>query len=413
MKRQSANFQPLTHNDLIHSWGEYDFGKRRVTTFDTTLRDGLQSPYSQQHIPLREKILFLEAAAKVGIEAMEIGFPIASTAHHKEVSALARYIKTNKLRIVPSCLARTTPADVESVARIAEESGCPMTINLLIGSSKLRQLVEEWNPDTMVKWISDSIKLAHKYGLTAEFVTEDTTRTDPQTLKKLYSAAIAAGATGLWIADTVGAATPNSTRKLTQFFRKQIIGKQKITLDWHGHDDKNLGTANSLAAAEAGANRIQATALGIGERAGNTPMEPVIINLNLAKANNYHLEALTEYSSCAARMFHVSIPKGHAGVGEYVFSTAAGMHASAIVKARKIGRPELTGLVYCPFPPELFARQLEIFIGPMSGRANVQWHIQKLKTTTNSQKIETILSLAKNEYRFLTHEEIHKLLQDS
>lgn len=139
----------------------------------------------------------------------------------------------------------------------------------------------------MARWIRDSIRLARHCGLTVEFVTEDTARSDPGSLKALYGVAIEEGVGRVWIADTVGEATPNSAGNITRYFMREIIGPRTIGLYWHGHDDRGLGVANSLAALEAGGDRIQAIALGIGERVGNAPMEPVVINLVLACVASY------------------------------------------------------------------------------------------------------------------------------
>lgn len=399
----------LALKDLIYNWGGYDFGSRKITVFDTTLRDGLQSPNIKRQPPLSEKITFLESCCQVGIEAIELGFPSASASHQKEIISLAKHAKKNKLKILLSCLVRTTPTDVEAIIDASQKAGVAITANFLIGSSKIRRLVEDWDLRQMKKWITQSIKTAQKYNLPTEFVTEDTTRSNPKTLKSLYRTAIGHDVQKIWIADTVGQATPNSAKKITTFFVKEIISKTKVGLDWHGHDDKGLGMANSLAAAGAGADRIQATALGTGERAGNTPMEPVIINLNLAGAANYNLKKLSQYSQLASKMFRVPIRDNYPGIGRLVHSTAAGMHAAAIFKAKELKRKDLEGVVYSPFHPEIFGRKLQVFIGPMSGGANVEWNLKRLRIKSNKKMIKKILSTAKKKNRFLSNEEIKKI----
>lgn len=409
MKKKSS----LKTEDFVYSWGNYDFGKRKITVFDTTLRDGLQSPQAQRQPTLPEKINFLEKAVELGIEAIEIGFPISSESHKKEVIALAKHVEKNKLNILLSCLARTAAPDIEAIADIVQKSGAKVTANILIGSSKIRRLVEDWDIKQMIKWIKKSIVLAQRNNLNVEFVTEDTTRTNPETIKILYEAAIEEGVKRIWIADTVGESVPYAAKKITKFFRKKIIKNRKIGLDWHGHDDKGLGVANSLAAISAGADRIQATALGIGERAGNTPMEPIIINLVLANSGDYNLKKLHNYSKTASKMFNIPIRENYPGVGKYVHSTAAGMHAAAILKAKKIGRGDLEGIVYAPFHPKIFQRETEILVGPMSGRANVEWKLKKLGLKASPKEINIILWEAKEKNRFISDDEIKKILQNS
>lgn len=181
MSKKAPN--SIRTNDLIHNWGGYLFAKKTVTVFDTTLRDGLQSPQAQRQPTLKEKLSFLESLYKLGIEAVEIGFPVASKSHKGEVVALAKHAKKQKLDMLLSCLARTTSEDVEAIVDVSQKSGMATTVNLLIGSSKIRQLVEDWDLKEMVKWIKKSIKKAYKYNLEVEFVTEDTTRSDPKVLK--------------------------------------------------------------------------------------------------------------------------------------------------------------------------------------------------------------------------------------
>jgi isopropylmalate/homocitrate/citramalate synthase len=414
---KSVNSNYMDSNDLqvgslIYDWGGFNFHKRKIEVFDTTLRDGLQCPHVKKQPTLPEKIEFLENCCKLGIEAIELGFPVSSESHKNDVIELTRHATRNKLNIALSCLSRTRAEDVQAVIDASQKSGVEITVNLLIGSSKIRRLVENWDIKDMIGWITGSIKLAQDNNLPVEFVTEDGTRTDPKTLKKIYGAAIAMGVKRIWIADTVGETTPNSAKKITEFFKKEIIGKKKVKLDWHGHDDKGLGVANALAAAEAGADRIQVTALGMGERAGNTSAEPVVVNLNMAKANNYNLKDLHSYSQSASKMFGVSIRDNYPVIGSLVHATAAGMHAAAINKARKSKRKDLEGLVYSPFHPEDFGRETLIVVGPMSGSANVEWNLNELGLKVTDEIIGRILSVAKKEKKYLVKEDIRKILQE-
>lgn len=396
--------------DLLYDWGSYDFAGREISVFDTTLRDGLQSPQIQKQPSIKEKILFLESASELGIDAIEIGFPAASERHKQDVIKLAKHAQKTKMPILLSCLARTTKSDIEAVAEVSQKSGVQIIANILIGSSKLRQLVENWNIKQMVTWIEESIKLSHRNNLDVEFVTEDTTRTDPETNSILYKTAIQNGVKRVWVADTVGTASPNSAKKITKYFVEKIIAGSNVGLDWHGHNDKGLGTANALAAAEAGADRIQATALGTGERAGNTAMEPVVISLSLEGINKYNLTKLEKYSSQASTMFDIPISGSYPGIGKYVHSTAAGMHAAAINKARKMKREDIEGIVYAPFSPTIFNRKSVILIGPMSGKANVELVADKLGLSVNEAQGKKILQKAKNENRFITINEVKSYL---
>lgn len=395
-------------DNLLYEWGGYHFGNRPITVFDTTLRDGLQSAQIKRLPKISEKIAFMTACYELGIDAIEIGFPIASSSHKQDVIALAKHAKNNKYPMLISCLSRTIASDVEAIIDVSQKAGTEVTVNLLVGSSKIRHFVESWTLEEIKKWIENCISMAHTNNLPVEFVTEDTTRSDAEILKFLYSIAINKGVKRIWIADTVGEATPAASKNITTFFKKRIIGRKKIGLDWHGHDDKGLGVASALAALEAGADRIQATALGIGERAGNTAMEQIIINLQLAHVGHYNLKKLSNYSRLASEMFGVPIRDNYPGIGALVHATAAGMHAAAITKARKLQRKDLEGVIYSPFHPEMFGRDIEVLIGPMSGSANVEWNLEKLGLKKNKTIIEKILTMAKSENRFISIEEVKK-----
>lgn len=395
--------------ELVNDWGNYDFGNRKISVLDTTLRDGLQGAQIKKHPTLSEKIFFLHACEELGIDAIEIGFPISSEEHKNKIIALAKDAKNNNLKIKLSCMARTVVKDVEAVIDVSQKAGVPLTVNLLVGSSRLRRLVEDWDKKEIVKWIEQSIKTANKYNLPVEFLTEDTTRSHTTSLETFYTTALNNGVKRIWICDTVGIATPNSTKKITQYFIKHIIRDKKIGLDWHGHDDRGLSVANSLAAAEVGADRIQGTALGVGERAGNAPLEQVIINLALSGNKKYNLKKLLEYSTIASKMFGIPIRDNYPGIGNFVHSTAVGMHAAAILKARKMRRKDLEGIVYSPFHPEIFDRELEILVGPMSGVSNVIWNLEKLGIEVTDDLIEKILLVAKRENRFLKSFDLKKI----
>jgi len=140
-------------------------------------------------------------------------------------------------------------------------------------------------------------------------------------------------------------------------------------------------------------------------------MEPIVINLSLAGAGNYNLKKLADYSQLVSKMFDIPIRENYPGIGRFVHSTAAGMHAAAIFKTRKLKRKDLEGLVYSPFSPAVFGQELEIFIGPMSGAANVKWNLQRLGIKGNKIINKAILSVAKKQNRFLDDKEIRKIVR--
>src|SRR4029077_12029083 len=184
-----------------------------------------------------------------------------------------REIRDHRLPLVPNCAARTVIADIEPIVRISQEIGIPIGAATFIGSSPIRQYAEDWTVDRILKSTAEAVSFAVKQGLPVMYVTEDTTRARPETLKQLYGTAIDCGATRICLADTVGHATPEGVKALIDFVKKQIVKKQDVKVDWHGHRDRGMGLANCLAAIEAGADRIHGTALGVGERVGNAEMD--------------------------------------------------------------------------------------------------------------------------------------------
>jgi isopropylmalate/homocitrate/citramalate synthase len=254
----------MQESDLIHDWntepGTFDYhAVPAVELDDETLRDGLQSP-SVEDPPIEAKLEILHLMARLGIHTADIGLPGAGPRAVADVRALAQEIGRAKLPIAANCAARTVRADIEPIARIVQETGVPIEACTFIGSSAVRQYAEDWTLDRMLRATEDAVTFAVGEGLVVMYVTEDTTRAQPDVLKQLYGTAIACGARRLCIADTVGHATPDGVRRLVRFVAEEIIAPsgEAVKIDWHGHRDRGLGLANTLAAIEAGAGRPRA-----------------------------------------------------------------------------------------------------------------------------------------------------------
>lgn len=244
-----------------------------VEFHDETLRDGVQGP-SITDPPLEAKIAHLEDAEALGIHSIDLGLPGAGPRAMADVRALARHIEQNRIAISPQCAARTHVADVRPILDIAMATGLTIEVAVFIGASPIRQYVEGWDLDYIRRLARDAIELAQREGLPVLFATEDTTRSRPETLSVLYRTAIDLGVGRIALCDTVGASTPDGARALVHWTRGLIAEMgADVRIDWHGHEDRGLGVVNALAAAAAGAHRIHGTALGIGERVGNTALD--------------------------------------------------------------------------------------------------------------------------------------------
>jgi 2-isopropylmalate synthase len=240
------------------------------------------------------------------------------------------------------------------------------------------------------------------------YVTEDTTRARPEVIKRLYTTAIECGARAIVVCDTVGHVTPAGVRALLHFVREEVLkpAGEAVRLDWHGHSDRGLAVANSLAAFEAGAQQVHGTALGIGERVGNTPLDQLLVNLRLMGAIDRDLGKLKEYCSVVSEAVGVPIPPNYPVVGEDAFRTATGVHAAAVIKAFRKNDVELANQVYSGVPSHWFGIDQRIEIGPMSGKSNVVFWLEKRQFRPTDELVERILSRAKQADRVLSDREI-------
>jgi 2-isopropylmalate synthase len=211
------------------------------------------------------------------------------------------------------------------------------------------------------------------------FVTEDTVRTRPEVVGRIYSSAISWGARALVLCDTVGHATPAGARNLVRFVREEVVRRsgEDVRIDWHGHNDRGLGIINAVAAWEAGADQLHATALGIGERVGNVPMDLLLVNMRLLGYIAYDLSSLKEYCRTVSEATRIPIPINYPVFGADAFRTGTGVHAAAVIKAMRKGDEELSNLVYSGVPAHWVGLEQQIEIGPMCGRSNVEYWLQK------------------------------------
>jgi 2-isopropylmalate synthase len=239
------------------------------------------------------------------------------------------------------------------------------------------------------------------------YVTEDTTRSDPDTLRRLFETAINAGAHRLCIADTVGHATPAGARAVVRFAKRVVEASgADVGIDWHGHRDRDMGTINSLAALEAGASRVHGTMLGIGERVGNTPMDLLMVNLVLMGWIERDLTHWNDLVRAVSDATGEPIPDSYPVFGRDAFRTATGVHAAAVVKAFHKNDSDLADTVYSGVPARLVGRAQQIEIGPMSGRSNVVYWLEHRGFTADEELIDRVFRRAKGSPTVLTEDEI-------
>lgn len=395
----------IDRDALIYDWNQPDVkAAGRIQFDDETLRDGLQSP-SVKDPSLDQKIELVHLMDKLGIQTANVGLPGAGARAREHIQALAREMKGLKIR--PNVACRTVITDIAPVADMVQATGVPIEVCAFIGSSPIRQYAENWEMEHMLKLSREAVEFGVQNGLSVMFVTEDTTRANPEAVRALYRTAIEAGAKRICVCDTCGHATPNGVKRLVGFV-KSIVDEMKVDvgIDWHGHRDRGMGLMNALAALEAGATRVHATALGIGERTGNVEMDLLLVNLRLLGLIDNDLSVLGRYVELAGAATGVPISSNYPVFGKDAFETATGVHAAAVIKAFRKGDTWLANRVYSGVPADLVGLEQVIAVGPMSGKSNVTWFLEKRGIQPTDERVQKVLDLAKQTPRLLTESEI-------
>ena len=406
-----------TDHDLIYDWNvqneRFPRPKGRVEFDDETLRDGLQSP-SVTSPPIEKKLEILHLIDRLGIDTADIGLPGAGPHVVEQTLRLAQEIRNAKLSVKANCAARTLEADIRPVAEISQKAGIPIEVCTFIGSSPIRQYAEDWPIETMLKHTEDAITFAVKQGLEVMYVTEDTTRAHPETLKQLFATAIRSGAKRICVCDTCGHATPDGAMSLMRWTREFVDTiDPEVKLDWHGHNDRGLGVINPIAAIAGGADRVHGCAIGIGERVGNTAMDQLLVNLKLMGWIDLDLSALPEYCDVVSQSCEVPIPVNYPVVGRDAFRTGTGVHAAAVIKAYKKGDAWLADRVYSGVPASMVGREQEIEVGPMCGLSNVVFWLERHGYEPADAVVQAVFKAAKASPRVLTDDEVHEIAKSA
>jgi 2-isopropylmalate synthase len=400
-------------SELIYDWNSVEkvapiSPRKRIQFLDETLRDGIQSP-SVVDPAIDDKLRIVDLANDLGIDTMDIGLPGAGKRAIEDVTTIAEHIRDQKLRVKASCAARTHQNDVQAIVDISQKVGIEIEVLCFIGSSPIRQYAEDWDLSRMMKLSADAIDLGRKYNLPVAYVTEDTTRSRPDVLTKLFTNAVEHGASRLIVCDTVGHATPDGIRNLLKFTRNVLdgMGRPDVGIDWHGHNDRGLGVVNSIFAIEYGADRIHGTALGIGERVGNAALDQILLNLKLlGELPEHDLTKLVLWCKVVSQATRVPIHPQYPLSGHDAFRTATGVHAAAIIKAEKKGHEWLADRIYSGVPAGMFGKEQQIEVGHYSGESNVVYWLKKRGYNPTQELVAAVLGAAKRGNRVLTDDEI-------
>ena len=396
--------------DVIYDWNRLGDAisppMRRVKFVDETLRDGIQCP-SVTDPGIEDKQRIVRLLAAVGVDYVDVGLPGAGPRAVADVTVLTELIRDEKLSLLPQCAARTHANDIRPIIEISEKTGVPIEVMAFLGASPIRLYAEGWDVDLLEKRTRESVRMAKQAGLPCTFVTEDTVRSHPETLRRLFVAAIEEGADGLCVCDTVGHATPNGVFNLVHYTRSIIRSLGTNTrVDWHGHNDRGFGLGNALTAIEAGADRVHGTVLGMGERVGNTPLDLFLVNLRLLGVIDNDLSQLGELVDLASEACRWPIPVNYPVFGKDAYRTGTGVHAAAVIKALRKGHTWLADSVYSGVPASWFGREQQIEIGHMAGDSNIIYWLTSRGYEAEASLVSAVRDLAKSTSRVLDNDEV-------
>ena len=405
---------------LIYDWNVIDYEINRnpanhphgVWFDDETLRDGLQSP-SARNPTIDEKTELLTYMEKLGIQKVDLGLPGAGPFHREHINAMLSHITENDFRIRPGAAVRTLMHDIEPLVEMQQNHGIPIQASAFLGTSPIRQYTEGWTMEKLISTMEKAVSYAVENEVPVMFVTEDTTRSNPDDVKSIYQRAMELGVRRLCVCDTCGHVTPNGVKKLLNFIDEEVIKdggykRNEIEVNWHGHQDRGLGVANNIAAVEAGADVIHGTALGVGERAGNAPLDQTLVNLKLMGVIDNDLTLLDEYMRTANKYIEVPLPRNYPVFGEDAFETGTGVHASAVIKAMRKGDDWLADRVYSGVPAGDFGLKQVIRIGHMAGRSNIIWWLEQNGYEVTDELVSHLFEVAKSQRRNMLDSEVER-----
>ena len=414
----------MNEQNLIYDWNIINWELNRddskhpheVWFDDETLRDGLQSP-SARNPTIEQKIELLSYMEKLGIQKVDLGLPGAGPFHIEHIDAMLNHIVENDYKIRPGAAVRTVISDIEPLVELQAKYEIQIQASAFLGTSPIRQYAENWTMEKLISTMDKAVGFARDNDIPVMFVTEDTTRSRPEDVKEIYTRALELGADRLCVCDTCGHVTPNGTRQLLTFIQDEVIPdagfkRREIEINWHGHQDRGLGVANNLAAVEAGADVLHGTALGVGERAGNAPLDQTLVNLSLMGVIDNDLTLLNEYMNKAHEYVEVALPRNYPVFGEDAFETGTGVHASAVIKAMKKGDHWLADRVYSGVPAQDFGLQQIIRIGHMSGRSNIIWWLENNGFEPKDELVAYLFEVAKSKRKLMSDEEVTNVVED-
>jgi len=355
--------------------------EERVIIFDTTLRDGEQSPGASMNAG--EKLRLATQLEKLGVDVLEAGFPAASEGDFDAVSKIAGKLKKTEV----AGLARTSKDDIDRAWGAVQHAAKPRIHTFLATSDIHMQYKLNMTRDQVLKTTSESVKYAKSLTDSIEFSAEDASRSDRDFLCKVFEAAIEAGATTINIPDTVGYAIPMEFADLVKYVIGHTPNIHKAVVSVHCHNDLGLATANTLAALNSGARQAEVTINGIGERAGNTSLEEVVMSLHtrpnyMPFSTNIETELIYPTSRLVSMITGIIVQPNKAIVGANAFAHEAGIHQDGVLKnpmTYEIMKPETVGL-----------SASKLVLGKHSGRHALRSHLKEMGYDLSDEELKLV-----------------------
>jgi 2-isopropylmalate synthase len=385
-------------------------GSPKGSFFDETLRDGIQAPTITAP-SLEQKVQIVDHMMAAGIRSADLGFPSSGPVAARECLELARYVAARGHPMSVAYAGRTHPSDIRPICEIAQRAGISVDAYLVIAVSPIRQYVEDWDTDFIVRNIRVAAQECRLGGVEFVLVLEDATRCTPEVLASVYDEAIDVGVRRVALCDTVGVAVPSGTEAIIRWSARYFCERgYPVAFDWHGHNDRGLAVINSLTALASGCERVHGTVLGVGERAGNSSIDQLLVNSHLDGHGHHDLMALRRYCEYASAVLGFEIPRNYPAMGQDVFTTSAGIHAAAILKAHEKADALVKDSVYSSIPASNLGREQEVLIDSASGVSNVKYWLGVRGRQCDDESIEKVLRVAKANGRPLNDGEIERIL---
>ena len=357
------------------------FPPDRLIIFDTTLRDGEQSPGCSMNLP--EKLEIARALRDLNVDVIEAGFPIASPGDFEAVREIARQVQGP----VIAGLARCNPVDIDRAAEALKDAERKRIHVFLATSAIHREFKLRMTPEQIIRRAVEGVARAKGYCEDVEFSPEDAARTELDFLAEVCERCIEAGATTLNIPDTVGYAVPEHYARIIRHLKQHVRGIENVVISVHCHNDLGLAVANSLAALSEGARQVECTLNGIGERAGNTALEEVVMAVK-TRADYFKLETAINTKllyPASRKLSHVTgmvVQRNKAIVGQNAFAHEAGIHQDGMLKEPRtyeIMRPEDVGIP-----------RTELVLGKHSGRHALKQRVQDLGYHLSDEQFQRV-----------------------